>query len=883
MRKVLLIASLLSGFLSVSAQWSELGGVNSSFNGVIKSIIADKLGNIYAAGYFTNAASYIYVAKWDGTNWSELGGTNLTVFSDPITSLVIDSNNNIYAGDIAGNIHKWNGVSWNLIGALNNRIYTMLCDASNNLYAGGAFKNTAYNYYVAKWDGINWSELGGDSIFNGPITALGKDIYGNIYSGGFFYHQPSSYNQFIAKWDGSKWITQGPAALPGNGEPVCIYGDAFGNVYAGGYSFNPAGGTPLPRYFEKYDGNNWQVMTTFNSKINTITTDEFNNIYAAGDFLILAGNIRYVSKFDGNSWSELGGVNSLSANSEIYSILSLNGNIYAAGAFTNANGKQYVAKYGPILPKLTGYIFIDDNSNGIKDGNDTYKANVKVQLSNGNYTFTDNNGYYQIQTDSIGSYTLTVTPPTGYNALPQTVSYTFTKYDTTVTKDIALQQITTFDSLSVSAVPMVFNAVQGGAMPYWVQYENCGTSVLSPTVYLNYSNYILNYDSCSDINAIATFNGIATAQTNMQPGQMNNFIAYYDVKPTATIGDTLKTVYGISIGTAIAATDSFYMLVEGGSTGADGQRATPSLTAAQVAAGKDIYYTINFKNTGVDTAFNVVITDTLSSLLQANTLQMLSSSHKCKTTVKGNLVTFELLNIKLPKASTNVLRCLGFVSFKVKPKANLTAGTIITNKANTYYNYRLPISSSATTIIKAVVTPVQFTMYDVRFTNGGVMGGFVANTWTTATETNTSHFNVQRSLNGKDFTTLAAVPTKGLGNYEFIDNQLPITHDQLTLYYRLEIVDKDGSKTYSEVKNVELGIRNLGLSVYPNPAKDAVTINCKGMREARVMDCWGRVVFQSTVNSHLLTMNTKQLPKGVYMVQVITNKSEVKIAKLLVE
>ena len=553
---------------------------------------------------------------------------------------------------------------------------------------------------------------------------------------------------------------------------------------------------------------------------------------------------------------------------------------YSIGAnfFANSPNNIPVPK-----PKITGIVFCDLNSNGVKDGNDFNKAYVKVVLSNGTYTFTNSNGEYTLYADSAGSYTTTIVSPNAFNAVPASISYNFSKNDTIVTTDIALQPTSVFDSLSVFAVPLVPNAVQSGAMPYWVQYENSGTTILSPTVFLNYSNYILNYDSCSDANAIAYFNGIATAQTNMQPGQMNNFIAYYTVKPTASIGDTLKTVYGISIGTAVAASDSFYMLVEGGIS-PNMQRASPSLTTAEVVKGKDIEYLINFQNRGTDAIKKITIYDTLSSYLQYNTLQITGSNYPCKMTVKNNVVKIVFDNIYLVDSATNKLKSRGFVCFKIKPIASLTTGTVITNKAAIYFDYNAPIvTNNATTIIKAVVTPVQFTMYDVRFTNGGVMGGFVANTWTTATETNTSHFNVQRSLNGKDFTTLAAVPTKGLGNYEFIDNQLPITHDQLTLYYRLEIVDKDGSKTYSEVKNVELGIRNLGLSVYPNPAKDAVTINCKGMREARVMDCWGRVVFQSTVNSHLLTMNTKQLPKGVYMVQVITNKGEVKNAKLVVE
>ena len=57
--------------------WSELGGTNSSpFNFVIFSITTDVNGNVYAAGG-TNSNNYFYVAKWNGTGWSELGGDRL--------------------------------------------------------------------------------------------------------------------------------------------------------------------------------------------------------------------------------------------------------------------------------------------------------------------------------------------------------------------------------------------------------------------------------------------------------------------------------------------------------------------------------------------------------------------------------------------------------------------------------------------------------------------------------------------------------------------------------------------------------------------------------------------------------------------------------------
>jgi hypothetical protein len=82
-----------------------------------------------------------------------------------------------------------------------------------------------------------------------------------------------------------------------------------------------------------------------NSSINALCTDKFNNVYAAGSFTNASGK-QYVAKFDGIAWSELGGLNALNANNSIFDITTdTNGYVYAAGNFTNAVGSKYVAKW----------------------------------------------------------------------------------------------------------------------------------------------------------------------------------------------------------------------------------------------------------------------------------------------------------------------------------------------------------------------------------------------------------------------------------------------------------------------------------------------------------------------------------------------------------
>jgi hypothetical protein len=69
------------------------------------------------------------------------------------------------------------------------------------------------------------------------------------------------------------------------------------------------------------------------------------NVYTGGYFTNSSGNF-YVAQWNGSSWNELGGLNSLAANSPILIVSTdLTGNVYAGGYFTNAAAKRYVAKY----------------------------------------------------------------------------------------------------------------------------------------------------------------------------------------------------------------------------------------------------------------------------------------------------------------------------------------------------------------------------------------------------------------------------------------------------------------------------------------------------------------------------------------------------------
>ena len=147
--------------------------------------------------------------------------------------------------------------------------------------------------------------------------------------------------------------------------------------------------------------------------------------------------------------------------------------------------------------------------------------------------------------------------------------------------------------------------------------------------------------------------------------------------------------------------------------------------------------------------------------------------------------------------------------------------------------------------------------------------------WETAEEINVLYFNVQRSTNGKDFSNIGAINAKGASIYNFTDDKLP---SNSILYYRLEIIDKNGYVSYSEIKQINLPGNNE-ISIYPNPGKDYVTVS-GNIKQVVVRDISGRVLVQSKEKR----IDIRGLMNGTYFITIETtngNKTVQKLIKLL--
>ena len=161
--------------------------------------------------------------------------------------------------------------------------------------------------------------------------------------------------------------------------------------------------------------------------------------------------------------------------------------------------------------------------------------------------------------------------------------------------------------------------------------------------------------------------------------------------------------------------------------------------------------------------------------------------------------------------------------------------------------------------------PVELTHFSAQWQTEGESALL---TWQTATETNNSHFLIERSFDGVEFQTIGQV--EGMGttitstDYQFDDPLETNNPNPETIYYRLKQVDFNGDYEYSDMKTLSSELEtSSSFSVWPNPSSgDIVLVSAVG--DYSVISMNG-VVLKSFNNTDKLDIS--DLEKGTYMIR----------------
>lgn len=153
--------------------------------------------------------------------------------------------------------------------------------------------------------------------------------------------------------------------------------------------------------------------------------------------------------------------------------------------------------------------------------------------------------------------------------------------------------------------------------------------------------------------------------------------------------------------------------------------------------------------------------------------------------------------------------------------------------------------------------------------------------WKVANAVNFKQFVVERSVDGRSFTDIANIPySKNNGDYAYTDKAINIG----TSYYRLRLMDVDGSYSYSKVMSVKSDCSNQAIAVYPTVTKDVVTVDLPSGYEGAQLEVYnnaGQLVQTiGNISEGKQQIRFGGLAQGQYLLK-LSRKAEVHTFKVI--
>jgi hypothetical protein len=200
----------------------------------------------------------------------------------------------------------------------------------------------------------------------------------------------------------------------------------------------------------------------------------------------------------------------------------------------------------------------------------------------------------------------------------------------------------------------------------------------------------------------------------------------------------------------------------------------------------------------------------------------------------------DLANLRIARLISNVWTKIS--SSAVNSGSTTTSGTITSDAQADFDFITLATEGSLNPL------PVRFLTVQASRQNGGA-----SIRWSTATEVNVHHYEIERSEDGRSFGTIAQAAPRGNNGGGASYDVLDPTASHNTIYYRIKGVDIDGHLTYSNTVRLQPVGSDPELTVIPNPVNGSreMTLQTSGFAagtyDAVLFDPGGRAVYRTRI------------------------------------
>jgi chondroitin-sulfate-ABC endolyase/exolyase len=538
----------------------------------------------------------------------------------------------------------------------------------------------------------------------------------------------------------------------------------------------------------------------------------------------------------------------------------------------------------------TGY-FVPGNNDEIVV---TKQNNISPSQSGNGTTTSGNISYAYINHKTVPSnreYEFVVMPNTNVTVMSNlaTAMASISTQPYTILQKDSMAHIIKFNADTVygyalfkanTSLPSNSGILKSNSKPVMVM-----TKILCDSLYLSLTNPDLNFTTIagvlqstavpisielSGVWDIVTTHPRATVTATTATSTIINFITYDGLpinimlkkqffnKNDTTIcnGETIALTNEV-VNNNITGTVTYY------STLADAQNQMNSLTNTSIApAATAIYYLVHQADAGCVTIDSILINVNPKPDAGVDEAGSWLSIYNLNGNTTTGLWTAQVGNPIGPTVSTTT-NGIAIVTFSGAATAS-----------NYYFIYHVNGCADTMAITLISTLPVKLVSFTAKEQNCETQLN-----WASATEHNFKHFEVQKSKDAVNFASVGIVAPLGSNSaYQFM-----YTPELGKSYYRLKMADTDGKTSYSNVVSLNVVCNDKLIEVYPNPAKDILSINISGYKgkvSATLFDGKGQLVTTSQFNNGKNSIAVRSLASGVYTLSITDqagNKSNKKI------
>lgn len=615
------------------ASWNTIAAPPSIYNS-FRQVEFDHNGILWSAGGN-------FFSSYDNGVWNVYDSSDIGIGGFNVTGLEVDKQNNKWFLAFSNDafLVKYDGNNFTPY-----NISQMASD-STHFFRNGLFLDTIGNIYITSPDADSLL------IFDGNTFAR---------FGFFGLNSPAGYNVRLSTFDKDNNFL---VMLQNSNDSIKI-----GKFTSGSWQFTPAVKLPVSFSFGDmtvdnsgriwmcdgqviicYDGTSWQTwLVNIAQTINKIISDNFNNIWITCE--------------------------GMTSSNTVYRFI--------------ASSSQ----------SIQGTIWLDANGNGVRDSLEgPVSSGVLISQQPDNwYSISSTSGNYTLAySDSLQTYTVQC-------ELPLYWIQTYPTGMTTINPSSQGQTGVDFGILPIPGITDVrvsvsaWNPRAGFNQTQSITYYNAGTDTISDTITYSHDPQFIFLSAIPTPDVISG-STLKWAYSSLDPGTHRNIDVTFHLDSLAILGDTLNglvIIEPLSIDTAPADNQFGVTQVVRGPFDPNEKTTSPE---GNISFNDRLTYTVFFQNTGTDTAFNVIVRDTIDSDLDISSFRVEGSSHALTTSISSEGgIEFRFANILLPDSNVNEPKSHGYVQYSIMPEQNAFLNTSVENTAYIYFDINAPIVTNTT-------------------------------------------------------------------------------------------------------------------------------------------------------------------------------------------